>query len=328
LDGSDCQPRDAANMPAFGFAIQPAIIRQVNGAPDVWSMETLHSLITADGATLAYRRWRSPAGAQALPPLVLLHGAASNLTRWSEFVEQTRLRATRDILRLDLRGHGHSLYRGRIGLEIWSDDIAAILKQEGYTRALFIGHCLGANIAAAFAARYPNMTAGIVLVEPMLLDALTGPLRTLRSFIPLLKLAVGLIRIANRLGLYRRHLEILDLRALDQEYRARLAEPGGGKALVKRYASPLHDLKIMPSANFLQDLIEVERPLPLEKIRAPFLALLSTGRTFADPDVTRARLSRLPQGEIHTLESEHWIPTEQPQAMRDMIEVWCEKICN
>jgi len=289
-------------------------------------MDTLHTLIAADGAALAYRRWRAPAAVPPLAPLVLLHGAASNLTRWSEFTEQTHLRETRDILRLDLRGHGQSLYRGRIGLEIWSDDIAAILKQEGCARAILIGHCLGANIAATFAARYPLMTAGIVLVEPMLRDALTGQLRTLHPYLPLLKLAAFLLLAANRLGLYRRRLESLDLRALDREFRARLAEPGGGEALVKRYASPLHDLKIMPSANFLQDLVEVERPLPLEKIRTPFLALLSTGRTFADPDITRALLSRLPQGEIQMLDAKHWIPTEQPQAMRERIEAWCEKI--
>jgi pimeloyl-ACP methyl ester carboxylesterase len=289
-------------------------------------MDTQHTLLSADGATLAYRRWRAPATVQTLPPLVLLHGAASNLTRWSEFTEQTRLRATRDILRLDLRGHGQSLHRGRIGLEIWCDDIAAILKQERYSRAILIGHCLGANIAATFAARYPQMTAGIVLVEPMLRDALTGPLRTLRPYVPLLKLAACVIRAANRLGLYRRHLEPLDLRELDREFRARLNEPGGGEALVKRYASPLHDLKNMPSANFLQDLIEVERPLPLEKIHAPFLALLSTGRTFADPDITRTLLARLVHGEIHALDSKHWIPTEQPQVMREQIETWCAKI--
>jgi esterase len=289
-------------------------------------MDTLHTLITADGATLAYRRWRSPAATQAHPPLVLLHGAASNLTRWSEFVEQTRLRMTHDILRLDLRGHGQSLYRGRIGLEIWCDDIAAILNREGHARAILIGHCLGANIATAFAVRYPYMSAGIVLVEPMLTEALTGQLSTLRPYVPLLKLSACVIRAANRLGLYRRHLETLDLRELDREFRVRLAEPGGSEALVKRYASPLHDLRIMPSANFLQDLIEVERPLPLDLVHTPFLALLSTGRTFADPDITRTRLSRLSQGEIHTLESKHWIPTEQPQAMRELIETWCAGI--
>ena len=205
-------------------------------------------------------------------------------------------------------------------------EIAAILEQEGYTHAILIGHCLGANIAATFAARYPAMTAGIVLVEPMLRDALTGQLHTLHPYLPLLKLAAFLLLIANRLGLYRRRLEILDLRELDREFRTRLAEPGGGEALVKRYASPLHDLKIMPSANFLQDLIEVERPLPLERIHAPFLALLSTGRTFANPDITHTLLTRLPQGEIRMLEAKHWIPTEQPQAMREQIETWCANI--
>ena len=286
----------------------------------------MHTLISADGATLAYRRWHAPAKAAALPPLVLIHGAASNMTRWSEFVDETRLRETRDILRLDLRGHGQSLYRGRIGLEIWSDDIAAILKAEGVPQALLLGHCLGANIAAQFATRHPRMTASLVLIEPMLHTAFTGPLRRLRPFVPLLRFVIIVIRLLNRFGLYRRRLETVDLRELDVKFRVRLAEPGGNEALAKRYASPWHDFKIMPSANFLQDLVEVERPLPLTEIHVPFLALLSTGRTFADPDITRSLLSRLPQGEVHTLESKHWIPTEQPQAMRDMIETWCAKI--
>jgi esterase len=91
---------------------------------------------------------------------------------------------------------------------------------------------------------------------------------------------------------------------------------------VRRYASPWYDLKIMPSAIFLQDVLEVIRPLPLEKIQAPFLALLSTGHTFVNPEITAALLSGLAQGEIHTLEAKHWIPTEQPQAMRQLIEAW------
>ena len=289
-------------------------------------METQHTFIAPDGARIAYRRWRNAQPAGAPPPLVLIHGAASNMTRWSEFVAETRLRETRDILRLDLRGHGQSLYRGRISLEIWSDDIAGILQQEAIPQALLAGHCLGANIAALFAVRHPQRTSGLVLIEPMLHTALTGQLRRLRPFVPLLKLIIFFIRLLNRLGLHRRRLETIDLHALDLEYRAHLDEPGGAEALTKRYASPWHDLSIMPSANFLQDLVEVERPLVLEKIRARLLALLSNGRTFADPDITRALLSCLPQSEIHTLDSKHWIPTEQPQAMRKQIESWCAKI--
>ena len=289
-------------------------------------MESLHHLTTPEGASIAYRRWHAPTSAPLLPPLVLIHGAASNLTRWSEFVEQTKLQEKRDILRLDLRGHTQSLYRGRISLEIWSDDIARILRQEGFDRAILAGHCLGANTAIMFGARHPQMTASLILLEPILHSALTGPLRRLQPFTPLLKLAIVGIRVLNRLGLHRRHIQTLNLRELDREFRARLQGPGGEEALKKRYASPLHDLKIMPSANFLQDLVEVIRPLPLKQIQAPFLALLSSGRTFADPVQTRMTLERLPHGTIETLESKHWIPTEQPQAMREAIEAWCEKI--
>jgi pimeloyl-ACP methyl ester carboxylesterase len=288
-------------------------------------METTHTLLTADGARIAYRRWHAPA-ASALPPIVLLHGAASNLTRWSEFVELTALSQTRDILRLDLRGHGESVYRGKIGLEIWADDVAAILKQEGLARTIVGGHCLGANVAAVFAARHPGLATGVLLVEPMLRPALTGTLHKLIPFTPLLKLVIAALRVGNRLGIYRRQLETLDLRELDREFRRRLAQPGGGDVLVKRYASPLHDLKIMPAANFLQDLVEVTRPLPLTGIRAPFLALLSAGRHFADPVVTAELLKPFANGEVHTLDAKHWIPTEQPEAMRKQIEDWCAKL--
>lgn len=289
---------------------------------DALAMESLHSLVTADGATIVYRRWHAATSGK-LPPLVLMHGAASNMTRWSEFIELTKLRETRDILRLDLRGHGQSLYRGKLSLEIWADDIAALLRQEGIAKAIVGGHCLGANIATMFAVRHPDRTAGLVLIEPMLHDALTGSLRTLQPYAPFLRLATVAILFLNRLGLHRRRIEVLDLRELDREFRQRLALPGGDEALVKRYASPLHDMRIMPAANFLQDLVEVIRPVPLGKIHAPFLALLSTGRTFADPDITRARLSPLPNGMVETLTAKHWIPTEQPEAMRTAIESWC-----
>jgi len=288
-------------------------------------METAHTLTTPDGAAIAYRRWHAPSGSHQ-PPLVLLHGAASNMTRWEEFVEETTLRQSRDILRLDLRGHGRPLYRGRIGLEIWANDLALILNQEQITQAVVGGHCLGANVAIMFAVQHPRRTAGVVLVEPMLRPALTGALRRLMSFTGLLKATIAIIRLLNRLGLRRRHLDYLDLRALDREFRQRLGEPGGSDALVRRYASPLHDLKIMPAANFLQDLVEVTRALPVAAMHAPFLALLSTGQTFADTGMTRNLLDTLPLGEIHTLDARHWIPTEQPVAMRTVIESWCNQL--
>ena len=288
-------------------------------------METAHTLNIANGATVAYKRWRSLGGATH-PPLVLIHGAASNMTRWSEFVENTTLKATRDILRVDLRGHGQSRYRGRMNLEVWADDLAAILRQENISQAIVGGHCLGANVSVVFAARHPARTAGLVLVEPMLRPALTGALRKLVPFAPLFKTATAALHLGYRVGLHRREIETIDLRELDREFRQRLAQPGGGAALVKRYASPLHDLKIMPTANFLINLMEVTRPLPLASLASPFLALLSTGRTFSDPHITQTLLASLKHGTLVTLDAKHWIPTEQPEAMRTAIEAWCNNL--
>ncbi|WP_235375504.1 hypothetical protein [Pseudomonas aeruginosa] len=60
-----------------------------------------------DGAVLAYRVLPAAAGARG-PALVLLHGLASNMSRWSEFVERSALRGHHALIRLDLRGHGGS----------------------------------------------------------------------------------------------------------------------------------------------------------------------------------------------------------------------------
>jgi esterase len=130
-------------------------------------METLYQLNTADHARVTY---------------LCRRGA-------SEFAQRTALKAKHDIIRLDLRGHGRSLYRGRVALEIWCDDIAAVLHREGHQRAILAGHCLGANVAMMFASRYPHQTHGVVLVEPMLHQALIGTLRRLSRLVTPVKAA-------------------------------------------------------------------------------------------------------------------------------------------
>jgi pimeloyl-ACP methyl ester carboxylesterase len=129
-----------------------------------------------DGARIAYCAWRPHAARGAL---VLLHGVASNATRWSEFVAGTGLRADWALLRMDLRGQGRSPWHGRIGMADWCGDLAAMLDAEGFGRAIVGGHCLGANIALEFACRHPERTAGLVLIEPMPRQALTGTMRQL-----------------------------------------------------------------------------------------------------------------------------------------------------
>jgi pimeloyl-ACP methyl ester carboxylesterase len=102
---------------------------------------------------------------------------------------------------------------------------------------------------------------------------------------------------------------------------------GRHEALTGRYAAPRRDLRYLPCSSYLQWLIESTRPAgDLAAIRAPTLVLLSSGAVFGDPVETRRVLARLPRAEVKTLESRHWIPTENPVQMREAIEEFLGRV--
>lgn len=283
-------------------------------------MDTEIQVAAPDGARVACRVWRPEA---PLGALVLLHGVASNATRWSEFAARSALRADWALLRMDLRGQGRSRWHGRIGMDQWCGDLAALLDATGFARAVVGGHCLGANIAIEFARRRPERVQGLVLVEPMPRAALAGTMARLALLRPLLLGAALGVRAANALGLRRGALAPMDLQAMDRETREALARGPEGEALLARYASPLADLRSTATGAYLQALAAVTGPVqPLAGIRAPALALISAQAAFTDPPRVRAALAALPDCEVVELPARHWIPTEQPEAMREAIDGW------
>jgi len=289
-------------------------------------MDETRRLSPPDGVTLSYRRRRAPDNPHRRT-LVLLHGLASNHTRWSEFSELTALKRDWDILRPDLRGHGESPACGRIGLDIWCDDLTRLLDAEGAGRAVLAGHSLGAQLAYLFACRAPARVAGLVLIDPVHRPALRRGLRLAARLAPLLRAAAAGIRALNRLGLRRGPLPLRDLRALDEATRAALAQSGVRGDIVRHYTSPLADLKYFPVAHYLQELAELARPLPPPaSLAAPTLVLLSRGITFTDPDAMRAWLARFPSAETRTIDAYHWPLTERPNEVRQAIENWCVRL--
>jgi pimeloyl-ACP methyl ester carboxylesterase len=285
-------------------------------------MEAARSFIASDGTKIAYRLWRG--NDTKRPLIVLIHGIASNLTRWSEFVEHTSLINDWDILRLDLRGHGESMWRGKLNLEIWSQDLLGILEAESYSRAVLIGHSLGAQIAVHFANRHSPRVDGLVLMDPVFAEALKGSMRWVRYLRPVIALLIGLIMLLNRLGVYRRHLPSRDLRALDETVRKTLLESGQYEAMIERYSSPWPDLKVFPVASYIQEAMQMVRSLPaLSSITIPVLILLSRGQTYTDPDRSREVIVRIPDVRLVLIDAYHWPLTERPVEVREAIESWC-----
>jgi pimeloyl-ACP methyl ester carboxylesterase len=66
----------------------------------------------------------------------------------------------------------------------------------------------------------------------------------------------------------------------------------------------------------------VERwPAPAT-LPAPALAVLSSRSSFTDAERARQAVAALPDCEVIEMDAVHWIPTEQPEAMRTAIEDW------
>ena len=197
-------------------------------------MDAARVWVAPDGASIAYRHWRpsNPRGA-----LVLLHGVASNSTRWWEFVANTSLKGSWSLIRIDRRGQGGSVWRGATGMREWCGDIAGILDAEGFSRAVVGGHCLGANIAVEFAARHPVCISGLVLIEPLPRDSLIGAMRRTVRLKWLLFVLSGIARALNAVGIYRRRLRPLDLEKLDRKTRAAMRETMEGW-IARRFPKP------------------------------------------------------------------------------------------
>jgi len=275
------------------------------------------------GAKISYRLWR-PGNHRRL--LVLVHGMASNMTRYSEFVENTELSKTWDILRLDLRGHGGSVFRGAINLREWSLDLGEILDAERYQDCVIIGHSLGAQLALYYAKHYPSRTSGVVLVDPVLHKALAPKYKFAYRARIIIWALIGLVRLGNMLGLKRKKLPYRDLWKLDIATREKLEKAGGMENITESYGSAWPDLVQFPVSNYLKEIIETLRPVPdISSIKVPMLALLAKAPTYTRPAITSNILSGISQCETVDIHAYHWPLTEKPDETREAIEAWCGK---
>lgn len=303
-------------MLAKVFARQPG--------PILCPMAPRRSLTASDGVELAYWLWRAEGSDDRL--LLLLHGAASNHTRWSEFVEFTRLRESWNVLAPDLRGNGESMVRGGQSCRQWSRDLIEMLDAEGAPTAVVVGHSLGAQIAMHLAHRHRSRVRGLVLLDPVFPRGLQGRMESVRRWRRLVRAMQALITAANNLGMRRRHIPNRDIRKLDEETREALRGADSFEQIAKKYSALGPILRCMPTANYLGQALATVAPVPpLEEIAVPVAVLLSGGTTLARSEINREEAARFPNATRITLEANHWPLTEAPESTRRAIEEWVEQ---
>ncbi|MEB6380341.1 alpha/beta hydrolase [Leclercia adecarboxylata] len=96
-------------------------------------------------------------------PLMLLHGISSGAASWHK---QMALKGFR-VLAWDMPGYGESptLAAERANAGDYADALAAMLDRAGVWQAVLVGHSLGALVASAFAAKFPERVIYMVLAD-------------------------------------------------------------------------------------------------------------------------------------------------------------------
>ncbi|HEX2235159.1 MAG TPA: alpha/beta fold hydrolase [Actinomycetota bacterium] len=112
-------------------------------------------IASRDGAAIA--RWTRGEG----PPVVLVHGAASDHRAWAR--AESRLARAATVHSLDRRGHGRSGDAEPYAIEREFEDVAAVADE--LDRPTLVGHSFGATCALG-AALVAQGVRALVLIEP------------------------------------------------------------------------------------------------------------------------------------------------------------------
>jgi pimeloyl-ACP methyl ester carboxylesterase len=124
-------------------------------------MTSTDTFLVSNDLRLRLRDWGGPV---ATPPILLVHGLASNAHIWDLLAPL--LASDFRVAALDQRGHGQSdKPDDDYGIATIAEELAGAIRALGWTRPLVVGHSWGANVALQLAADHPELPGGIVLLD-------------------------------------------------------------------------------------------------------------------------------------------------------------------
>jgi len=132
----------------------------------------LDKFATLRGLRFHYRQYGSQHADG--PPIVLLHGVASNAKIW--IMVGPRLGERYRVFALDQRGHGET-DKPDSGYDTPTvvGDLVAFIEALGIERPVIAGHSWGGNVALEYAATYQDALRGLVLVDGGFMEMSSRP---------------------------------------------------------------------------------------------------------------------------------------------------------
>jgi pimeloyl-ACP methyl ester carboxylesterase len=104
-------------------------------------------------------------GNEGAHPIVLVHGSRLHAHVWNHFCRRFKDRF--HIIAVDQRGHGDSGWcpEGRYELEVFYEDLRAVIRARGLGRFTLVGHSLGGRVSMLYAHRHPEDLERLILVD-------------------------------------------------------------------------------------------------------------------------------------------------------------------
>jgi pimeloyl-ACP methyl ester carboxylesterase len=263
--------------------------------------------VQVDGATIHVRTGGSG------PAVVLLHGFGDTGDMWAPLA--ARLAADHTVVVPDLRGMGRSSRpAGGYDKKSQAGDIRAVLAKLGIEKSAVVGHDIGTMVAYAYAARYPERTTKLVVMDapvpgiPPWDQIVRNPLLWHFSFGGLD--AERLVAGRERIYLDRFWNEFAGNPAkVDEEtrrhYAGLYAQPGAMRAAFAQFNSIPQDEK--------DNLVSVRT-----KLAMPVLAV-GGEKSFGANEAIVMRNAATNVTEVVIRDAGHWLMEEQPAATIDAI---------
>jgi pimeloyl-ACP methyl ester carboxylesterase len=296
----------ARRVTLFATAALTAGMALASGIP-AFPASFRSSDMQVDGATLHVRVGGSG------PAVVLLHGFGDTGDMWAPMA--SRLATDHTVVVPDLRGMGRSSRpAGGYDKKSQAGDIRAVLAKLGIENSAVVGHDIGTMVAYAYAARYPQRTTKLVVMDapvpgiPPWDQIVRNPLLWHFSFGG--KDAERLVAGRERIYLDRFWNEFAGNPAkVDEDtrrhYAALYAQPGAMRAAFAQFNSIPQDEK--------DNLLSMRT-----KLAMPVLAV-GGDKSFGANEAIVMRNAASDVTEVVIRDAGHWLMEEQPAATIDAV---------
>ena len=97
------------------------------------------------------------------PTLVFIHGLFGDMNNLG--IIARAFSENYNILRVDLRNHGHSFHSEKMNYQLMAEDVIAVIRHLNLSKVILIGHSMGGKTAMKITALCPELVEKLIVID-------------------------------------------------------------------------------------------------------------------------------------------------------------------